>query len=178
MKAKKVQPTRINYPKHWFMFGTFVWAVATVILVYLAWSSISEVIRAIWIIIGFVEGFLLGYLLVLPLFTHHMLGAKGLKLRMGLSINETIPYEWIKEVRETSITWGSIRVGIGVRYAPIMKVMFVTSSFQSLVKLKLDKEHRIGSPFKRPVEEIVLNVYSATVFMDQLKGRTGATEEV
>jgi hypothetical protein len=178
MTAKKVQPTRIDYPKHWFMVGTLMWAAATAALVYLAWSSISEVIQAIWIIIGLVEGFLLGYLLVLPLFTHHMLGVKGLKLRMGLSIDETIPYEWIKEVRETSITWGAIRVGIGVRYAPIMKVMFLTSSFQSLVKLKLDKEHRIGSPFKRPVEEIVLSVFSATVFMDQLRERTGATEEV
>ncbi len=177
MTAKKVQPTRIDYPKQWFMLGTFVWAVATVLLAYLAWSSISDAIRTLWIIIGLAEGILLGYLLVLPLFTHHMLGVKGLKLRMGLSINETIPYEWIREVRDASITWGAVRVGVGVRYSPIMKVMFVTSSFQSLVRLKLDREHRIGSPFKRPVEEIVLSVYSATQFMDQLKERTRATME-
>lgn len=178
MTAKKVQPTRIDYPKQWLMFGTFVWAVATTLLAYLALSAMTDVIRAMWIAVGLFEGILLGYLFVPPLFTHHMLGAKGLRLHMGLSINETIPYEWIKEARETSITWGAVRVGVGVRYSPIMKVMFVTSSFQSLVKLKLDKEHRIGSPFKRPVEELVLNVHSATLFMDQLRERAVAAEEV
>ncbi len=176
MIAKKVQPTRIDYPKHWFMVGTVAWALVTALMMYLASISIGNAVRAFWIIVGVVEGVLLAYLFVFPLFTHHMLGAKGLRLRMGLSINETIPYEWIKEVRETSVNWGGVRVGIGVRYAPIMRVIFLTSSFQSLVALKLDGEHRLGSPIKRPVEEIVISVYSASHFMDQLRERTGARE--
>jgi hypothetical protein len=173
MVAKKVLPTRIDYPKHWFMLGTIVWGAATAILSYLAWTSIEDTIRLFWILLTAFESILLAYLFVLPLFTHHMMGSKGLKLRMGLLINETIPYDWIKEVRETSVRWGGVRVGVGVRYAPIMKVMFVTSSFQSLVALRLDKEHRLGSPIKRSVEEIVLSVHSAAVFMDQLQDRAG-----
>jgi hypothetical protein len=174
MTAKKVATTRIDYPKHWFALGTFAWAVATTLLIYLAWTSIEGSVRLFWIGLTAFEGILLAYLFVLPLFTHHTMGTKGLRLRMGLLINETIPYDWIKEVRETSVRWGGVRVGVGVRYAPIMKVMFVTSSFQSLVALKLDKEHRIGSPIKRPVEEIVISVYSASAFMDQLQKVVGA----
>jgi hypothetical protein len=177
MNAKKVQPTRIDYPKHWFLLGTAVFASATAVLLYLAWTSIEDVVMIFWVLVAAFEGILLGYLFVVPLFTHHMLGAKGLKLRMGLLVNETIPYEWIREVRETSITWGGVRVGVGVRYSPIMRILFVTSSFQSLVAIKLDKERRLGSPFKRPVQEIVLSVHSASVFMDQLRERADAQVE-
>lgn len=167
----------IAYPKHWFLLGTAVWATMTAGLIYLAWTSIADAVMVFWVLVAVFEAFLLGYLFVLPLFTHHMLGAKGLKLRMGLLVNETIPYDWIREVRETSISWGGVRVGVGVRYSPIMRVLFVTSSFQSLVALKLDKEHRLGKPFKRPVQEIVLSVHSAAVFMDQLRDRAGMKVE-
>ena len=177
MTAKKFEPTRIDYPRHWFLLGTFIWAIMTVSIIYLAWVSVADAVRAFWIIIGLVEGVLLAYLLVFPLLTHHMLGVKGLRLRMGLSINEVIPYEWIKEVTEKSISWGAVRVGIGVRYSAIMKVMFVTSSFQSLVSLKLDGEHRIGWPVRRPVEEIVLSVYSASHFIDEVREKTGKVKE-
>jgi hypothetical protein len=113
------------------------------------------------------------YLFVLPVFTYHMAGAKGLKLRMGALIHETIPYEWIKEVRETSIHWGGVRVGIGVRYAPIMKALFVTSSFKTLVLIKFDQEHRLGRPIRRSVREIVLSVNSTSAFIDVIVQRTG-----
>lgn len=169
MTANKVPATRIDYPKHWFVLGTIVWGVGTTILIYLAWSSIEDSVRLFWTILTVFEGVLLAYLFVFPLFTHHMMGTKSLKLKMGLLISETIPYDWIREVRETSVRLGGVRVGVGVRYAPIMKVMFVTSSFQSLVALRLDREHRIGSLVKRPVEEIVLSVHSASAFMDKLQ---------
>jgi len=167
----------ISYPKQWFLLGTVAWAVATAALIYLAWTSVVDAMMIFWLIITAVEGVLLAYLFVFPLFTSHMLGAKGLKLRMGLLVNETIPYDWIKEVKETSIRWGGVRVGVGVRYSPIMKVLFVVSSFQSLVTIKLDKEHRLGGMFKRPVEEVVVSVYSASVFMDQLRERAGMQVE-
>ncbi len=177
MNAKKVQPTRIDYPKHWFLLGTAVWASAAALLGYLAWTSVEGSVMIFWLLMAAFEGVVLGYLFVVPLFTHHMLGAKGLRLRMGLLVNETIPYDWIREVRETSITWGGVRVGVGVRYSPIMKILFVTSAFQSLVAIKLDSEHKLGRPFKRPVQEIVLSVHSASVFMDQLRDRAGAKVE-
>ncbi len=173
MTAKKVPPTRIDYPKHWFLLGTLVWCVGTTILAYLAWASVEESFRLFWIGATAFEGVLLAYLFVLPLFTHHMAGAKGLRLRMGILVNETIPYEWVCEVRGTAVRWGGVRVGIGVRYSPIMKVLFVTSSFRGLVSVRLDKEHRLGYPLKRPVGEIVLSVSSASAFIDLMRQRSG-----
>jgi len=113
------------------------------------------------------------YLFVPPIFTYHIAGAKGLRLRMGLLINETIPYDWIKEVKETSVHWGGVRVGVGVKYAPIMKALFVTSSFRTLVLIRLDQEHRFGMPIKRPVTEIILSVNSASSFIDTIMQRAG-----
>lgn len=173
MIAKKLPPTRIDYPKHWFWLGTLVWGAGTLLLIFLAWDSVESSVRLFWILATLFEGILLAYLFVLPLLTHHMAGTKGLRLRMGMLINETIPYDWIREVRETSVQWGGFRVGIGVRYSGIMRVMFVTSSFRDLVAIKLDKEHRLGSPLKRPVSEIVLSVKSASAFMDLIRERTG-----
>jgi hypothetical protein len=177
MTAKKVAPARIDYPKHWFLMGTLVWCVSTIMLVYLAWASVEVSFRIFWIAATVFEGVVLGYLFVLPLFTHHMAGAKGLRLRMGVLVNETIPYEWIRDVRGTAVRWGGVRVGIGVRYSPIMKVLFVTSSFRDLVSVKLDKEHRLGSPFKRPVGEIVLSVSSAGSFIDMMRQRSGLQKD-
>lgn len=173
MPAKKVPTTRIDYPKIWFLLGTIVWLAGTALLAYLALSAITSSVRLFWILMTVIEGVLLFYLFVLPLFTHHMAGAKALHIRMGILVNETIPYEWIREARSTQVQWGGVRVGIGVRYSPIIKVLFVTSSFRDLVAIKLDEEHLMGSPFKRPVSEIVLSVMSASTFIDMMKERTG-----
>jgi len=173
MIAKKVPAVRIDYPKHWFLLGTLVWALGTGMLLYLAYDAVEESIRLFWVAATVFEGIVMFYLFVLPVFTYHIAGAKGLRLRMGALIHETIPYDWIKEVRETSIHWGGVRVGVGVRYAPIMKALFVTSSFRTLVLIKLDEEHRLGSPIKRPVKEIVVSVNSPSAFIDVVMQRTG-----
>jgi len=173
MKAKKVPAVRIDYPKHWFTLGTMIWVLGTILLAYLAYDSVEESIRLFWFIATVFEAVVMFYMFVLPMFTYHSAGAKGLRLRMGLLIRDTIPYDWIKEVRETSIHWGGVRVGIGVRYAPIMKTMFVTSSFTTLVSIKLDGDHRLGGLIKRPVKEVVLSVKSATSFIDLMMQRTG-----
>lgn len=177
MTAKKVPAARIDYPKHWFLLGTLVWIVSTVVLVFLAFDSVEESMRSFWIAAAILESVVLFYLFVPPVFTHHSAGAKGLRLRMGLLINETIPYDWITEIGETSIHWGGVRVGVGVRYASLMKALFVTSSFSTLVSIKLDQEHRLGKLIKRPVKEIVLSVSSASSFIDLIRQRTG-TEKV
>lgn len=173
MNAKKTPAVRIDYPKHWFMLGTLVWVLGTAILTFLAYDSVEDSTRLFWIVATVFEAAIMFYLFVLPLFTHHYAGAKGLKLRMGALINETIPYDWIREVRETSVHWGGIRVGIGVRYASLMKALFVTSSFRTLVAIRLDKEHKLGWPIKRPVKEIVLSVKSESSFIDLVRQRTG-----
>ena len=173
MKAKKIPAIRIDYPKHWFVFGTIVWALGTALLLFLTYDSVEESTRLFWAATTVLEGLVMFYLFVLPLFTHHIAGTKGLKLRMGVLINATIPYDWIKEVKETSVHWGGVRVGIGVRYAPIMKALFVTSSFRTLVLIRLDQEHRFGMPIKRPVTEIILSVNSASSFIDTIMQRAG-----
>jgi hypothetical protein len=173
MNAKKTPAVRIDYPKHWFMLGTIVWVVGTAVLTYLAYDSVEDSTKLFWVAATFLEAAIMFYLFVLPLFTHHYAGAKGLKLRMGALINETIPYDWIKEVRETSVHWGGVRVGIGVRYASLMEVLFVTSSFTTLVAIRFDKEHNLGRPIKRPVKEIVLSVKSASSFIDLVRQRAG-----
>ena len=173
MNAKKVPATRIDYPKHWFLLWTIVWAVGTAVLLFLAYDSVEESTRIFWSAAAVFVGIIMFYLFVIPLFTFHIAGAKGLRLRMGVLIHETIQYEWIKEVKETSIHWGGVRVGIGVRYAPMMKALFVTSSFRSLVLIRLDKEHRLGRPIRRPVQEIILSVNSASSFIDTITQRAG-----
>lgn len=173
MNAKKVPAIRIDYPKHWFAFGTLVWAIGFVLLGFLAYDSVEDSIRLFWIVATVFEASVMFYMFVLPVFTYHSAGAKGLRLRMGMLIRDTVQYDWIKEVRETSIHWGGVRVGVGVRYAPIMKTMFVTSSFKTLVLIRLDKEHRIGGLIKRPVKEIVLSVNAASSFIELIKQRTG-----
>jgi hypothetical protein len=154
----KLEAVRIDYPKHWFVMGTIGWAVATFILFHLASTSKEEVIRDIWLVIGSAEGVLLGLFFVPPLFTHHLAGEKALKLKMGLLIDTTIPYSWMKQVKETSVRWGGVRVGIGVRYAPITRMLFVTTEFDDLLSIRLDGSHTMGKLLKRQVEELVLSV--------------------
>jgi len=173
MNAKKAPTVRIDYPKHWFAIGTLIWILGTTLLIFLAYDSVEESLRAFWLVAAAFEGIVMFYLFVLPLFTYHIAGVKGLRIRMGLLIRETIPYEWISEVKEASIHWGGVRVGVGVRYAPIMKALFVTSSFRTLVTVKLDEDHRLGGLWKRPVREIVLSVNSASSFIDVIMKRTG-----
>jgi hypothetical protein len=90
---------------------------------------------------------------------------------MGWLINTTIPYAWITNVKETSVHRGALSVGIGVRYFPISKALFVTSSFTNLVVLRLDGEHAIGRIRKRRVEEIVLSVSYIPAMMETVKER-------
>ena len=176
MMARKVPTIKLEYPKHWFLVGAIVWVSLTIALLYLSLSSVEHSIAVFWIAAGVLEGVAMFLLVVQPLFTGHVAGAKALKLRMGLLIREDIPYEWIKEVRQTSIHRGAFRVGIGVRYAPIMKALFVTSSFRDLVVVRLDKEHVMGRLMRRPVLEIVLSVTSSQMFIDAIKQRIGMME--
>lgn len=178
MIAKKVPTVVIGYPKHWFLLGTLSYAAITAVMFYLSISSVDDFTKSFWVVAGGLEG-LLGFLfLVPPLFTKHTAGAKALRLRMGLLISEDLPYEWITEVKQLTIPWGGVRVGIGVRYSPIPKILFVTSSFSGLVRLVLDSEHEMGRLWKRPVSEVVLSVSNMPGMMDVLRDRTNLPKEV
>ena len=173
MTAVKTEPLRIDYPKHWFVIMAIAFESVVAWIFYTAYTNAVGDWQLIWLVVSPLVGILTGLFLIPPVLTYHLAGEKSLRLRMGLLINDTVPYSWIKEVKQTSVHWGGIRVGIGVRYFPISGVLFVTSSFSNLVTLKLNGEHTIGRLRKRKVEEIVLSVGFAPPVMDALRERTG-----
>jgi hypothetical protein len=109
-------------------------------------------------------------------FTKHLLGAKGIRIRMGLLINVSVPYSWMKEVKETTVRSGGLRIGIGVKYSPIMSTVFVTSSFMNLVSIRLDKEHEFGRLPKRRIDQIVLTVNDLNSFIKTIRQKAGLKE--
>jgi hypothetical protein len=173
----KHEAVRIDYPKHWFVMGTIGWAVATFVLFYMATTTKEDVVRTIWLVAGSHVGVLLGLFFIPPLFTHHLAGEKALRLKMGLLIDANIPYSWIKQVKETSVRWGGVRVGIGVRYSPITRMLFVTTDFDDLVSIRLDGPHRMGRLLKRQVEELVLSVSLRSKLVDLVKAKAKLDRE-
>ncbi len=171
MSPAKNEPVRIDYPKQWFLLMAVVIEAIIIWLFYGTWFSPEGSWRTTWLIVTPTIGTVVFVFLVPPLFTHHLAGEKGLRLKMGLLLDSTVPYAWIKEIRETSVTRGGMRVGIGVRYFGISRVLFVTSSFSNLAKITLDREHTIGRVLRRPVSEIVLSVNYMPSLMENVRGR-------
>ncbi len=132
--------------------------------------------RTIWLIVAPVLSVLAFLFLVPPLFTHHLAGEKGLRLKMGLLLDSTVPYAWIKDVKETAVSKGGLNVGIGVRYFPIAKALFVTSSFRNLAKVTLKEEHQMGRILKRPVSEIILSVSYMPALTEPIRVRAHGRE--
>jgi len=176
MTARKFKAEVVKYPKLWFALMAVIFE--SVLGYWLVWSLLEEnaVLREFWIVFAPALGVLLGLFLIPPLFTNHLAGEKALRLRMGLLLNTSVPYIWIKEVKETSVHRGGMRVGIGVRYFPISGLMFVTSGFSSVAVLKLSEPHEVGRLWKREVEEIVMSVSNLPRFMQIMSARLGAEE--
>jgi hypothetical protein len=176
MAARKFNAEVVKYPKLWFAVMAAIFE--SVLCYWFVWSILDEdaVLREFWVVFSPLLGVLLGLFLVPPIFTNHLAGEKALQLKMGLLLSASIPYDWIKEVKETSVHRGGIRVGIGVRYFPISGLMFVTSGFSSVAVLKLDKQHEVGRLWKREVEEIVMSVSNLPRFMQIMRARLGAEE--
>jgi hypothetical protein len=145
-------------------------------LFYTAYANAVGDWRLVWVIVSPLTGLFVGLFLVPPMFTHHLAGEKSIRLRMGFLINETVPYSWIKEVKETSVHRGGLRVGIGVRYFHISKMLFVTSSFSSLVTMKFDGEHSMGRLRKKRVEEVIISVRFATPVIETLRERIASAK--
>jgi len=171
MRIAKNEPLRIDYPKHWFVILILVFEAVIVYLFYTAYSGAVGPWRTLWMVVSPSIGVVFLLFLLPPVFTYHLAGEKGFRLRMGWLINTTIPYGWITNVKETSVHRGGLSVGVGVRYFPISKALFVTSSFTNLVVLRLDGEHIIGRIRKRRVEEIVLSVSYIPSMIETVKER-------
>ena len=178
MTPAKIEPLRIDYPKRWFLLMAIVMEGIVAWLLYSMIGAPEGLWRTFWMIFAPVVGVLAFLFLVPPLFTHHLAGDKSLRLRMGLLLDSTVPYAWIKDVKETSVSRGGLFVGIGVRYFPITKVLFVTSSFTNLAKVTFKEEHVMGRLLKRPVSEIVLSVSYLPALMEPIRVRVPAREGV
>jgi hypothetical protein len=100
-----------------------------------------------------------------------------MRVRMGLLINATVPYESVTEVRETSVKRAALSVGLGVKYSSILATVFVVSSFGDFVSVKLDKPRRLGGLMGPEVSQIVLSVSDKALLMTTLEERLlGKTE--
>jgi hypothetical protein len=171
MNIAKNEPLRIDYPKRWFVILILVFEAVVVWLFYTTYSNAVGAWRTLWMIVSPTVGIAFLLFLLPPVFTYHLAGEKGIRIRMGWLINTTIPYGWITDLKETSVRRGALSVGVGVRYFPISKALFVTSSFADLVILRLDGEHVIGRIRKHRVEEIVLSVSHIPAMMETVKER-------
>jgi len=176
MSTRKIQAEVIRYPKHWFATLAIVLESALLFLLASALLDENTVLRSFWLAFCPVVAVLLFLFLVPPIFTNHLAGEKALRLRMGLLLNQSIPYGWVRDVKETSVSRGGLRVGIGVRYFPISRLLFVTSGFTSVALLRLDHEREMGGLMKRKVEEIVVSVSDLPRFVEMVRSRIGTKE--
>ncbi len=177
MTAEKKEAIRISYPKHWFLMGTLMWALVTAVLGYIGFTSPTRATTLIWLTITGLVGILGFVFFVPPLFTSHWAGEKSLRFRMGLLVDIPIPYSWIREIRQTNVNWGGVRVGIGARYSSLSKTLFVTSEFSNLVALRLDGPHQLGRILRMRPEQIVVSVDAPWKLIDLVRKRAGLPEE-
>ena len=150
--------TKIAYPKHWFVLVAVVFESILTYLFLAALLDPNSILREFWLAFCPAAGIVVFVLEVPPILTRHSLTSRGFRLRMGLLVNEEIPFEAIGEVKETSITRGGLRIGIGVKYMPVTKQLFVTSGFDNLMSVRLEHPVPMGKLRKHRVEEIILNV--------------------
>lgn len=177
MAARAVPVVRVGYPKLWFVVGTVALAAATA---YAAWSalvSIEDFGTMFWTGTAVVAGALMGLLFLPPIFTSHRLGAREVRLRMGLLMNVAVPYEWITEVRTTTVKRGTLSFGLGVRYSSVMSTVFALSSTEGLIALRLDSDHDLGGFLRPRVSQVVLSVRDPEGVMSVIRERSAEARE-
>lgn len=178
MTAARKSVKEFRYPIVWFAILAFTFEALGIYVFAAALIDPDAVLRGAWLVVGPLIMALATFFFLPPIFTKHLAGERVIRIHMGLLIDATIPYAVIKEVRDTSIHRGGVRVGVGVRYFPITKAMFVTSSFSDLVRLKFHDEMLIGRFSKKPVEELILSVSNKSQFMETVKVRAGLMKGV
>lgn len=173
MPKLAVDAVRIDYPKTWFVVGTAIDLAAMATMAFLAYDSVESFGRAFWSVCAIAICTPLLFVLVPPMFTSHYIGEKGIRLRMGLLMNSTVPYRYIRSISDTRVGFGSVMVGIGVKFVSKRKLVFVTSSFRNLVAIKLDGPQQLGGPLRPLVDQVVLSVKDKEGFVALVKDRAG-----
>ena len=167
---------RIDYPKLWFAAGSATDAMATAVMLFFAYDSVETFARALWTACALVIGVPIFLVLFPPLFTCHYVGEKGLRLRMGLLMNATVPFRLISGIGESRVNYGPVTVGIGVKYVAKRRLVFVTSSFRRLVSIRLEGPQQLGSPLRPLVDQIIMSVEDSEGFVALIKDRAGLLE--
>jgi len=173
MAARAVPVVRVDYPKLWFAVGTGALAAATA---YAAWSalvSVEDFGAAFWTASAVATGILMAVFFLPPLLTSHRLGAKGVRVRMGLLMDALVPYEWVTEARATTVKRGTLSFWLGVKYSGAMSTVFVLSSTEGLIALRLDSEHDLGGFLRPKVSQVVLSVKDPGGTMSIIRERSG-----
>jgi hypothetical protein len=168
-----LEAVRIDYPKQWFAIGAAIDIAVMATMLYFAYDSVEPFARGFWAACALLICVPLLLVLVPPMFTCHYIGEKGLRLRMGLLMNTTLPYRYIAAVADSKVNFGSVMVGIGVKFVAKRKVVFVTSSFKGLVSIKLDGPQQLGGPLRPLVDQVVLSVKDKEGFVALIKDRAG-----
>ena len=174
MQPEKLETVRIGYQRRWFIIGSAACAAIVVAAAYLAASAVEDFTSAFWLIVA---AAVLALLLIFPLpciFTHHVAGERMLRLRMGLIMKVDIPYLAIREVFRRDISRGFLSVGIGVRFKQKTGTVYVVSSFDNTLALKLKEDLKLRA-WRPPVHEIVLSVEDAEATIDLLSSRIAST---
>lgn len=178
MTAAKRRVIEFPYPRYWFAIVALLFFSLSAYLFFFALLDPDAVLRWVWLVLAPALGAYALLFYIPPLFTKHLAGERALRVKMGLLIDAMIPYAVIREVKDTQVHRGGVRVGIGARYFPISRTMFVTSSFSDLVVLRFHDEMLMGRFFKRPVEELVLSVTNRSLFIETVKVKAGLMKEV
>ena len=170
MQAEKLETVRIGYARRWFVIASTVCIVAIAVALYLAIQSLEDFTTAFWLIVAASITVLL-ILFPLPcVFTHHLAGERFLRLRMGLIMKVDIPYLAIREVSREDVVRGFLSIGLGVRFKERAGAVYVVSSFDKIIALRLKKELKLRA-WRPAVHEIVISVEDDEQAIDVLSRR-------
>lgn len=170
MQSWKLATVRIGYAKRWFILGNVACAAMITLALSLALVAVEDFTVAFWLVVAVSVAALL-ILFPLPcIFTYHIAGERSLRLHMGLIMKVDVPYSIIREALRGEIRRGILSVGIGVRYNDKTGTMFVVSSFDNIVLLKLGEELKVRA-WRPLVHEIVFSVKDAEGTIELLSSK-------
>jgi hypothetical protein len=161
----------IGYPKHLAAVGTGVTLVAITAMAYLSLSATEDFAVHFWGLAALLVGASTLLFLVPILLTHHELTDDALRLRVGLLLSTSVPLASIGSAQAERVVRGALNVGIGVRFHPKTKTLYVTPSFRDTVDIRLREETLLGSFVKHPTIRVVVSVSDRDAFLEQLSKR-------
>jgi hypothetical protein len=161
---------KVGYAKRWFIVGSVGCAAAIVLALMLASSAKEDFTVIFWLAVAWSITALLALFPLPCVLTYHLAGERTFRLRMGFIMKLDVPYSIVREVSSGEIKRGILSVGIGVRYNDKTGTLFVVSSFDNIVSLKLREDLRVRA-WRPVVHEIVFSVEDAEDTIELLSSK-------